>query len=202
VTPLSGLLLGFALGLRHATDADHVAAIGTLLRREMSVRRATRLAASWGMGHTVTFLALGLAIVGAGVHVSERFERIAEALVAAMLIGLGVSALRDRGQQPPAFAAWRPVAVGVVHGLGGSAGVALLAVTTIPSRGGAVAYLALFCAGTVVGMVALTILLSMPLGWTQRRFGGTPRFVVLAAAGLSVCLGLELGARALAGAAL
>jgi nickel/cobalt exporter len=199
VTLMSALPLGFALGLRHATDADHVAAIGALLRRETSALRAARLAASWGLGHTITFLAIGVAVVGADVHITAGCERIGEGLVALMLIGLGVwTALRARASEPRAGAPWRPVVVGVVHGLGGSAGVALLALTTLPSRAGALRYLGHFCAGTVAGMVSLTVLLSMPLRWSHRRFGGPPRLLVLAAAALSVTLGVTIGARALA----
>lgn len=186
------IVLGFVLGLRHATDADHVVAIGTLLHREPSPARAARLAAFWGLGHTVTFIALGLAIVVAGVHPPARFERLAELFVAAMLIGLGAWTIRRVRQPAHHVPRWRPVLVGIVHGLGGSAGVALLALTTVPSRVGALAYLALFCVGTIAGMMALTVALSLPLGWSQRRYGAVPRSVIVGAALLSIGFGIAL----------
>jgi nickel/cobalt transporter (NicO) family protein len=82
--------------------------------------------------------------------------------------------------------------VGIVHGLGGSAGVALLALTTVPSRAGALVYLALFCLGTVAGMIALTVALSLPLGWSHRRYGAVPRSVIVGAALLSIGFGIAL----------
>ena len=87
---------------------------------------------------------------------------------------------------------WRPVLVGIVHGLGGSAGVALLALTTVPSRAGALVYLGLFCVGTVAGMIALTVALSLPLGWSHRRYGAVPRAVIVGAALLSIGFGIAL----------
>lgn len=186
------VVLGFVLGLRHATDADHVVAIGTLLHREPSPLRAARLAAFWGLGHALTFVALGLAIVVADVHLPTRFEAVAELLVAAMLIGLGVWTL-GRAKRPSVGAVrWRPALVGIVHGLGGSAAVALLALTALPSRAGALAYIGLFCVGTVAGMIALTVALSLPLGWTRRRYGGVPRLVIVGAALLSIGFGIAL----------
>jgi nickel/cobalt transporter (NicO) family protein len=88
------IMLGFVLGLRHATDADHVVAVGTLLHREPSPMRAARLAAFWGLGHTLTFVSLGLAIVVAGVHLPTRFEGVAALFVATMLIALGAWTIR------------------------------------------------------------------------------------------------------------
>ena len=193
------ILLGLGLGLRHATDADHVVAIGTLLHREASPLRAARLAALWGLGHTLTFVALGLLIVVADMRVPPAFERLAEGTVAVMLIGLGGwSIARARRREVQNTLRWRPVVIGVVHGLGGSAAVALLALTTIGSRAGALLYLALFCAGTVLGMMCLTVVLALPLGWSQRKYGDVPRTFVLAVSLASVAFGVAVGLRALA----
>ncbi len=191
------VLLGFVLGLRHATDADHIVAIGTLLHREPSPLRAARLAAVWGLGHTVTFAALGTAVVVAGVRLPERFEGAAELLVAAMLVGLGVAKVLRAGRDVTDVARWRPLAIGVVHGLAGSAGIALLAMTTIPNRLGALAYMVLFCVGTVAGMVAFTTALSLPIQWTIRRSGGVPRAVITGAGVLSIGFGVALACEAL-----
>jgi hypothetical protein len=81
------------------------------------------------------------------------------------------------------------VAIGVVHGLAGSAGIALLAATTIASRAWAAAYLGLFGLGTVIGMVLLTVLMSWPIGWTVRREGAIRQIVTILAALLSLVLG-------------
>ncbi len=197
MTSLSVLLLGIGLGLRHATDADHVVVVSALVQREPGVWRAARIAALWGAGHTVAFLALGLLIVLAEVRVPELFERGAELLVAVMLIGFGVWHLarsRDATRGAPtataAGASARPLMIGVVHGLAGSAGIALLAATTIGPRPLAVAYLGLVALGTVIGMVALTIVMSKPITWTMRRTGRMRIAVTILAAMLSIGLGL------------
>jgi len=193
---LSALVLGLGLGLRHATDADHVAVVSAMLQREPGVLRAMRVAALWGLGHTVSFLALGLLIVLAGFRVPESFERAVELLVAAMLVGLGVWHLaRGSGANVPkrAISATRPMAVGLVHGLAGSAGVALLAGATIRSPLWATLYLALFGVGTVLGMALLTAALSWPIGWTARQQRPWSAWIFRLPGALSVALGLSLG---------
>lgn len=205
MTGLSVLLLGIGLGLRHATDADHVVVVSALVQREPGVLRAARIAALWGAGHTVAFLALGLLIVLAEVRIPEAFERGAELLVALMLIGFGIWHLaRSRGtgagETVPSVvgASARPLVVGLVHGLAGSAGIALLAATTIGSRLLAVAYLGLVALGTVIGMVGLTVVMSRPISWTMRRQGRLRSAITITAAMLSIGLGLTVLVRAAA----
>jgi nickel/cobalt exporter len=204
MTGLSVLLLGIGLGLRHATDADHVVVVSALVQREPGVWRAARIAALWGAGHTVAFLALGLLIVLAELRIPETFERGAELLVALMLIGFGLGHLvrsrgTDGGEPVPsvASASARPLVIGLVHGLAGSAGIALLAATTIGSRPLAVAYLGLVALGTVIGMVALTVVMSWPISWTMRREGRLRHAITVLAAMLSMGLGLAVLVRVL-----
>ncbi|MBK7537770.1 MAG: high-affinity nickel-transport family protein [Myxococcales bacterium] len=203
MTELSVLLLGVGLGLRHATDADHVVVVSALVQRDPGVWRAARIAALWGAGHTVAFLALGLLIVLADVRVPAAFEQAAELLVASMLIAFGAWHLaRSRRANPdeersPVGASARPVAIGLVHGLAGSAGIALLAATTIASRPVAVAYLVLVALGTVLGMVTLTVVMSRPIRWTLRQTGHLRHAVALFAALLSMTLGLSMVVRVL-----
>ena len=193
MTGLSTLLLGIGLGLRHATDVDHLVVLSTLLQREPGLGRAVRITALWGLGHTATFIGLGLLIVLAELRVPAAFERGAEVTVALMLIGLGLwHLLRARGKSKvsAASASARPVLIGVIHGLAGSAGIALLAATTITSRALAVAYLGLGALGTLVGMLALTVLIVRPIGWTMRRGGWLERGATGVAALLSVGVGI------------
>jgi nickel/cobalt exporter len=205
MTGLSVLLLGIGVGLRHAIDADHVVVVSALVQREPGVWRAARIAALWGAGHTIAFLALGFLIVLAEVRIPEAFERGAELLVALMLIGFGLWHLvQSRAMGPGATApsvageSVRPLVIGLVHGLAGSAGVALLAATTIGSRSLAAAYLGLVALGTVIGMVALTIVMSRPISWTMRREGYLRRAITVVAAMLSIGLGLTVLLRAAA----
>lgn len=197
MTGLSVLLFGLGLGIRHATDADHVVVVSAMVQREPGGWGAARVAALWGAGHTVSFLALGLLIVLADVKIPAAFERGAEVLVALMLIAFGIWHLaRSRARYDNgsvlavATTAARPLMIGVVHGLAGSAGIALLAATTIGSRPLAAAYLGLVALGTVLGMVALTVLMSRPIGWAMRRGGRLRSAITVVAAVLSIGLGI------------
>lgn len=177
-------------------DADHVVIVSTLLSREPGPRRAARLAALWGAGHTLAFLGLGLFVILTGLRIPEAFERAAEVLISALLVGFGawhvLHSFQNEGspgtEAPAALA--RPVAIGLVHGLAGSAGVALLAATTLPSRAVAAVYLCVVALGTVFGMVALTLAMSRPLSWTMQRAGVWAKVITLAAGGLGIGLGL------------
>ncbi len=197
---LLALLVGFALGLRHATDADHVAAIGAMLRATPTLRGALRTGALWGLGHSVTVLAVGAAMVVAGLRFSPGALRTMELVVAAMLIALGVLNLRRVAGAPepaPPRPPWRPLAVGVVHGLAGSAGTTLLALTTVREPVAAVAYLVLFGVGTVLGMMALTAALAGSLAATARRSARLHDAILAAASLASVAVGCAVAAEAL-----
>jgi len=193
------LLLGVGLGLRHATDADHVVVVTALVQREPGIWRAARVAVLWGLGHSAAFFGLGLLIVLADVRIPATFDRGMDLLVALMLVGFGVWHLaRSRSERTEVTARKgvscdsRPVLIGVVHGLAGSTAIALLAITTIPSPTLAVLYLALFALGTVLGMVALTLVMSQPISWSMRRQGFLRQGITVLAALLSVGLGAAI----------
>jgi len=175
IDPLAAAALGLALGVRHAADADHVAAVATIVARHGSLRHAVRVGALWGVGHSLTLLVVGGLLVGFRIAVPPRLGLAFELLVAVMLVVLAARALRsDRG---PAVAlataadARRPLLVGTIHGLAGSGAVALLALGAIPDARWAVAYLAVFGAGTVVGMLLVTVLVAVPATFGARRGG-------------------------------
>jgi high-affinity nickel-transport protein len=194
IDALAAAALGFALGVRHATDADHVAAVAAIVARHGSVRRAARVGALWGAGHSLTLLAVGGALVSFRVAVPPRLGLASELLVAVMLVALG---LRNLGpgagaERGAADGARRPVLVGTVHGLAGSGAVALLALAAIPSPAWAVAYLAVFGAGTVLGMVAVTVAVAVPAAVAGPRFGRARPALRVAAGALSVVVGLAL----------
>ena len=85
----SALVVGFGLGLRHASDADHVAVVSSLIQRSPSLLTAARIATLWGLGHTLTFLCLGLSLICLDLRVPPRFEQLTEILVALMLLVFG-----------------------------------------------------------------------------------------------------------------
>lgn len=227
ITVLSLTLLGFFLGMRHATDPDHVVAVTTIVTREPSIRWALIIGGLWGVGHTVTILAVGGAIVFFAIAIPPRIGLSMEMAVALMLIVLGVwnltgfvaqlgrlrAAAADAGLDGAAHShglllhrhapiaqaaavepgddaaapvvAWldwrfgalsayqvlRPLVVGLVHGLAGSAAVALLVLAVIKNPWWAVAYLVLFGIGTIAGMVLITGAIGAALAFASKRSG-------------------------------
>ncbi len=95
---VSFLFLGFLLGMRHATDADHVVAIATIVSRERSVAGSALIGAAWGVGHTVTVMAVGAAIIVFGVVIPPRLGMSMEFAVGIMLVLLGVLTLTGMGR--------------------------------------------------------------------------------------------------------
>jgi nickel/cobalt transporter (NicO) family protein len=190
--------VGVLLGARHAVDADHLVVVATMIERERGLGGALRTAVLWSAGHSCTFFGLGLGIVALGLRIPDSFERATELAIAFMLIGLGLwhwrtsSIATDEKAKPPSQLTVRPIAAGILHGLAGSAGIALLALTTIPTAMGAVLYLVAFGVGTVLGMMASTALLSLPLRLSRRICHGKSRVLTALASGASIGLGLVL----------
>jgi hypothetical protein len=180
---LPTLGLGFLFGLQHATDPDHVVAVATIVSRTRRFDAGALIGAFWGVGHSATMLTMGMAIIVFNVTVTPSVGLSMELGVAVMLLVLGVLRIlrfvrdHDHDEPPPAGTtmglrgalgvvgkgqAARSVAIGLVHGLAGSAAVALLVLSTVKSPYAATAYLLLFGLGTIVGMTAITALLSLP----------------------------------------
>ena len=196
---LSLLALGFLLGLRHALDADHVAAMASLATRSPGIRSTLRVAGAWGVGHASILVVFGTVMVLLGATLPDDVARWLEAGVGVMLVLLGVGVLRrirrveihahvhqhedvrhahlhihEEGRAAHAHGharslASRALLIGCVHGLAGTAGLVLLAVPTMQSGGRALAYLVVFGAGTVLGMMLFSLLISVPLTMSVRR---------------------------------
>ena len=200
LSALSAAALGFLLGLRHATDADHVVAVTAIVSRERSFARAARIGALWGIGHSLTVLVIGGAIVAFRIAIPPRVGLGLEFTVAIVLILLGFANLRpastDAGaheqHQLARAGGWRPFAVGVVHGLAGSAAVALLVLAVIPETTWALAYLVVFGLGTIAGMTIVTWLVAAPAVYAARHVVRFQRGIRFAAGTLSLLFGIFL----------
>jgi high-affinity nickel-transport protein len=198
MTPLAMLGIGFVLGMRHATDVDHVAAVTATASRERTLRGALGLGTLWGIGHTLTVLVVGGAIVAFGLVIPPRLGLCLELLVAVMLVTLGLmnfSRAEHLEKGAPKVPAARPLMVGVVHGLAGSAAVALLVLTTISDSVSAFLYLAVFGLGTITGMALVTAGITLPLGALAGRFRGADRIVVRTLGAVSIAVGFWLAYR-------
>ncbi len=194
ISPLPALAFGFVLGMRHATDADHIAAIGTLVAGGPSARRAAIVGGWWGAGHSLSVLLVGGALVLFKLPMPVRLALTLEFLVALMLIGLGVRSMRLRGAQAVVPTS-RPFAIGVMHGLAGSAVLALLVLGATDSALSAFVYLLCFCVGTVGGMASITLLFAVPAVIAPARAVRFERGFRVLAGVTSIAIGLALAHR-------
>jgi high-affinity nickel-transport protein len=204
--------LGTLLGMRHALEPDHLAAISVLLTGERSIRKAAWLGVYWGIGHTLTLLAAGTLLVVLRAEMPPMASDILSCAVVLMLIGFGVRAMYLSATPVPAGpthshshgapagsasnGAWtlarRPLLVGAVHGLAGSGALTALVMATIPSMGARLTYLGLFGVGSTLGMAALSGLLGWPIARVGTH-GAVARSVSLGVGCISITLGLYWG---------
>ena len=240
---LSIMAVGFFLGMRHATDPDHVIAVSTIVSRQPKLGRAALIGAFWGLGHTLTIFVVGTAIILFNVAIPTRVGLSMELSVGVMLIVLGafnvisffralpVAPVTDDGH--PAHShhhshgdyihnhqhshhpeshphapdhtpvAWldrmlgksgwyqhiRPLAIGIVHGLAGSAAVALLVLATIRNPRWAIAYLLVFGVGTIAGMMVITMSLASAIKVVGGRSQTFSRRLAMASGVLSLAFG-------------
>jgi len=195
---LSVLVLGFLLGMRHATDPDHVVAVTTIVSQQPSLARAARTGVLWGIGHTATIFLVGGAIIVLKVQLDGIPPRIGLSLefaVAVMLVVLGLLTLAG-GERRVVDSTARPITVGFVHGLAGSAAVATLPqVALIPDPRWAAGYLAVFGVGTIAGMLLITVSIAAPSLLATRRFVGMNRTLRIASGVVSIAFGLFLAHR-------
>jgi hypothetical protein len=243
---LAILTIGFFLGMRHATDPDHVIAVSTIVSRERSIAKAGLIGILWGCGHTLTIVVVGAAIILFGFVIPVRVGLTMEFSVGLMLILLGVlnltgamkwlseklspahprvtgehahlhehnshmhfhwhshasaeehhgnslsvpSKFRSSFERLGLFQVLRPLLVGIVHGLAGSAAVALLVLSTIREPKWAVLYLLIFGVGTIAGMMLITAALALPFSFAGHKFAWLNRSLVTGSGLLSMAFGL------------
>jgi hypothetical protein len=185
-------LLGFLLGVRHAVDPDHVVAVTAIATGQRSVRRATCIGALWGVGHTLTILLVGGAIILFRVAIPPRLGLAFEFAVGIVLIVLGLANLLSRDDTPSAPTGARPLIVGMVHGLAGSAAVALIVLAAVRDPRWAIGYLLLFGIGTIVGMMVVTTAIAIPAALAADRMRSVRRYLVLASGAASVVFGVMI----------
>lgn len=251
ISLISIVALGFFLGMRHATDPDHVIAVSTIVSRERNIAKSAWVGAVWGVGHTLTIFVVGAALIlldfvgtkrsgAVQLHLSPRLGLVMDLAVAVMLIVLGIMNLRRFSRWVPsvahdaivhshshahgdyvhshphshapeshphapdktpvakldkmlrrfrAYSLIRPLIIGIVHGLSGSAAVALLVVPIIRDPKWSIAYLLVFGVGTIIGMMLIT----MTIASAFHLVGGGQKFfqrIAFASGLLSLCFGL------------
>ena len=215
---LTVLGLGFILGLRHALDSDHLAAVSTVLAERPSWRASGLVGLSWGVGHTAVLLFVGAIVLVLRVPIPEPLAAAAEGIVGVMLIVLGgllgMKLIRERwhlhhhdhdgrshmhihshrDSQDHGHAHWwreslRPLCIGMAHGLAGSAALLLLVVASADSVIDGLMYIAVFGCGSILSMMLIGLALSLPVVWSLRL----RRTLFLAVQGLASVGSIALG---------
>lgn len=214
------LLIGFIFGLYHAIEADHLAAVSAIVSEHKNVLTASIIGGFWGLGHTISLFVVGALVIFVKFQISESTEGILEGVVGIMLVLLGLNAIRkiftaekihshthahdghehshlhvhhnEAGETSHHRFAPRSVAVGMIHGLAGSAGLMLLVLPTILSPAVALLYIAIFGVGSIAGMMIMSLLMGLPLYFTAGRFRLINKGIRFAAGAFSLVWGALL----------
>lgn len=215
---LSLLSLGFLLGLRHALDSDHLAAVSTVLAERPSLLASGAVGFWWGVGHTLTLLLVGLVVLAWGIRIPDGFELLAESGVAILLIVLGVSLAlklyRERwhvhshhhdgephihfhshqGQANHRHQHWmvqsiRPLCIGMAHGLAGSAALMLMILATTRETSVGLLSILVFGVGSIIGMMVIGLTISVPVIYSR----SISRRLFMAVQGVASVASVSLG---------
>jgi ABC-type nickel/cobalt efflux system permease component RcnA len=248
MTVLSILLIGFLLGVKHAVESDHLAAVAALATDQRSMTATIRQGVAWGVGHTVTLMLVGGVVLLLGKAIPASFEQALELCVGLMLTGLGADVIRrairqrihfhvhrhgdgevhvhahshakrrssmpaslrlpivgrglsqlpklkmDHAAEPHEHEHVRTLplrafAVGTMHGLAGSAALVMLSLRTVQSVPLGLGYMAVFGAGSIIGMALLSATIAIPLRLSERYLTGLQRGMATAIGVLTLGLG-------------
>jgi len=183
--------LGFVLGLKHSLDADHVVALSTIVSHTRSLKKSSLVGVLWGLGHTLALFLVGILLLSFRFTLPDRIALAFELLVGVVLVFLGIDVLRkiEKGKihlhehkhsnsthmhfhshkdAESHIHTHKPFIVGMFHGLAGSAGIMLLILTTVSSTFQGLLFIALFGIGTILGMLAVSIVISLPFMFSSK----------------------------------
>ena len=219
---LSLLFLGFLLGVRHALDADHVAAILTITTENQSLWRSSLIGFCWGLGHTLILLMVGAGVLLFRVTMPSAWEKAFEAGVGVMLVALGLSVAfrlwrervhlhthrHDAGEEHRHFHShrhgaqhdhlhrfrleYKSLIVGMVHGLAGSAALLILVLATVSSLAVGILYIVIFGIGSILGMMLLATAMSVPFTISAEKMARVYQALRATAALVSIVLGSRM----------
>lgn len=217
MTLFTTLLFGLTLGVKHAFDADHLVAVSTIVTRQGSVWRSISVGVWWGIGHTCTLLVIGGIVLGLKQQIPPPVGLLLECVVGMVLIGLGVSSLAEAwrkrlhvhrhrhgntahshfhthadtpGHQHTHSVGVRPLLVGMVHGLAGSAALMIVVLATLSSPALGVAYLLVFGCGSILGMALVSLIIGTFFSLGTSRLAAWDQGVRLTVGMLSTAFGV------------
>ena len=213
-----GLLgLGFLLGIKHAFDADHVAAVSAMATDNNSIKKSSLLGMFWGFGHTISLLIAGLAVLLLKITIPEKLALSFEFIVGVMLVALGINVFATINKNRIHFhshshgkeehvhfhshkstkfhghghsSLHRPLIIGLVHGLAGSAAISVLVLATINSLLLGLVYILVFGIGSIIGMMIISSIISLPFALIPQKLERTQRILRVSAGLISAITGL------------
>ncbi len=215
----SVLLIGFVLGLTHAVEADHLAAVSAIVSEKKNLFTSAIIGGFWGLGHTISLFVVGALVIFLKLQISESTEARLEAIVGGMLVLLGLNALRKIFTAKEIHAhshehgahghthihlhkdeeeKWhhrlnpRSIVIGMIHGLAGSAGLMLIVIPSIASPTVALFYILVFGVGSIAGMMLMSLLIGLPFHFTANKFNFLNKGIRLCAALFSLTWGIKL----------
>ena len=207
-TLFSLIVLGLLLGLKHALDSDHIVAISTIVSQTRNLKKSSLFGAFWGIGHTTALLLIGLAILILKLNIPKEIALSFEFLVGIVLILLGFNLLGKsigmhlhkhkhgnnahshfHSHEGPHHHMHKSFAVGMVHGLAGSAALMLLVLATVKSILQGLLFILVFGAGSILGMLIISTLIGIPFVLTS-KFSKLNNLIRILSGAISVLLGL------------
>ncbi|HEV8593245.1 MAG TPA: hypothetical protein VGQ55_14160 [Pyrinomonadaceae bacterium] len=212
---LAVLGIGFVLGLQHAIEADHLAAVSTIVSEKRNLWTASIVGGLWGVGHTISLFVVGALVILLKLQISGTVEARLEAIVGVMLVVLGLNALRklfsthvhahvhQHGEREHVHFhthgegaveshhrfSPRSILIGMVHGLAGSAALMFLILQQISSPILGLLYILIFGLGSIGGMMAMSFIIGLPFHFTANRFDVLNKGIRLCAGIFSLGLG-------------
>lgn len=185
--------VGFLLGLRHATDADHITAITSITSKEESITKASLIGILWGIGHSASVTLVAIPVILFTVNIPPKIALGFEFLVGIMLVALGLFTLTGLSQKfRPKIHTIRPLFIGIIHGLAGSTTIALLILSTIKNSMLSMLYLFVFHLGVICGMLVITTLLGTTITMVKNRSIMLHKYLVMTSGIVSFVFGLYI----------
>ncbi len=212
---LFGLIFtGFLLGIQHSLDADHVAAVSTIVSQKRRLKHAALIGVAWGLGHTSVLLVFGLALMILKVSVPAAVSRVFEFAVGAMLVYLGAALLKNlvvdklhihrhkhgdvehihlhtHRLGPAHEHLHQPFLIGMVHGLAGSAGIVLYITAAMNSIAQGALFTLTFGAGSILGMMLTGAAITLPFRATEKYSRFNQPFMIVAAV-VTIAIGVQV----------
>ncbi|MED0655071.1 urease accessory protein UreH [Anoxybacillus geothermalis] len=190
------LLFGLLLGMKHATEPDHVIAVSTIASRTKKLSLSSLAGMFWGIGHTLTLLVVGMAMIAFERQIPEQIASYLEMGVGIMIVILGIASFRStmrldhHHQRDIHHLHVKSTLIGIVHGLAGSAGMVLLTMTTVKGTWMGLAFILIFGLGTVIGMMLFTTFLGIPFVWMKAKQQVMNQWIVKTVSLISIAYGV------------